>query len=321
MKNWIKDSRAAAWLASFGIDVEYSEHVPLAEFMPDWQKCNPGRDGMSPTVDDLVLAYAEAMEAGKSFPAVILLKGPQGYQPLDGFQRCAAVGLNNGTHVAAFIIRHGAVMPQTVYIISRCANFILNGLQPPKEFQINQALRLVDENGLSPEEAASAIGLSKAQINRAINRRVVLKALNEHGVEASGQVNGVLDVIRPLVDLDAKMAAEVFKTHVAAGLHTDQTTELIKAVVKQNSRGERIKALTKFRSRPEIQSRLNNSGKRSVAPTDRLFSLLRGIKTFVTEHGDEVYLGTKEQQAELDRLTKWLDGRLRALLKNTHCKV
>ena len=313
--NWTRDNRAEAWLQTFGITLEYCEHVPLAEFVKEWEKTNPGRPGFA-IMDDHALAIAEAQAAGKPIPSVILLKTPLGYQPLDGLQRSYATHLNNGTFVAAFIVHPASA--QTIYLICRCANFILNGVQPSKEFHIQQALRLIDEQGMSPDEVAAAIGLTKDQLRRALSRRVVIAALNDQGVEAAGQVNGALDVLRPLVDKNPKMAAEVFKVHVGAKLTAEQTGELTSDILKQNSQGEMVKTLNCFKSKPDIQNRLNNAGSRQIAPSDRLLQLLRTLKTFITDRGDEVYFGTDAERTELDRMEKWLSGRLKALIKNAH---
>src|SRR5262252_9415537 len=313
MSGWLFNNLADAWLKRLAVPFEYSEHVKLADFVKGWEKTNRGRPG-PPIMEDYALSIAEAMAQGVAMPSVILHQTPLGVQPLDGLQRCYGTHLNGGTFVAAHIVKPTST--KTIYLICDCANYQLNGKRPPEEFQLQQALRLIDEQEMSVKEVALSIGLRVERLQQEIDRRHVVAVMADHGMECGGQINGALDALRPLVDDSPKIAAEILKVHVGAGLSAVQTRDLVGKVMKHTGTHERLRVVQHFRSLPDISMRMNNSGSRRLSPTAKFFNQLRGLINLLKNEGDEIYLGTEAERTEVERMQNFIGGRIRVLLKN-----
>lgn len=155
------------WLDHHGVAWEYDPAVPLERI--DFERSLQNQARVYTKLDlDRVATYAEAMERGDEFPAVVVNRSSVKAKlvDVDGNHRVAAYSKAEFTHIPAYVITKAR--PQTIVMLTFEAN-VKHGLPTSHEERLHQAVWLIN-NGASVDQAAAAVNVKSADIKKAMSR-------------------------------------------------------------------------------------------------------------------------------------------------------
>src|SRR5580765_2752990 len=157
----MRDTITESWLTKFGHKFTYHESVPLsAVFVTDATSRNIRPAGKD---DDTVIAYAEALEQGSDFPAVIGYPVKGGYELINGIHRWSAYELAGRKTIDLYSVPLDKDRDaRVIEVLQRTANTI-NGLAYDKDERIQHAIRIV-ALGYNAADAARMMNLKPAAV-------------------------------------------------------------------------------------------------------------------------------------------------------------
>lgn len=303
-----KSNYVERYLDALGAEYKYRDSVRMDAIEPGWEKSNPCRPSSKPIIDDAYV-YALRMEGGELAPPAIIKKTPGGYAILDGRQRIWAARENESTTFSAYEVIHPTEKLEA--LISLGANQALNGVRPPQDYAINEAIGLMEQQGTSVKEAALAAGVTPKRLHTELDTRAVRDELERKGVEVT-VANGTLATLKPLLGEPVPLV-RAYETLVEASATKAQAADMMKEMMKQPGAG-RIIGLDLWRSRPETQERIRRMKGRKKTAKEMIFAEARSLRTVLRERASDADNELKEQdRRELARIAKSIDGKMRVL--------
>lgn len=161
---------------------EYMSSIPLADI--DVKKSLANQARFEARNEDTVKQYAEAVERGDSFPAIIVHQSSRARSPLkvivDGNHRFAAYVLAGRSHIPAYVIDQKTA-PQTIALMTFAFN-TRHGMPTSEEERIRSGLFLVD-NGASLKVAAAAVSIPERVLTKAVGQKNADDRAKDVGVD------------------------------------------------------------------------------------------------------------------------------------------
>jgi ParB-like chromosome segregation protein Spo0J len=139
----------------------YQDSIPLTQFDEKASLQNQAR--FDPIHEEAVLRYAEAMERGDKFPAVVGYKNRQGkIIIIDGNHRYQSSKRNNYKDIDVYVVE---ATPEIIQVLTFEANS-RHGIAPSVEERTRHAIFLIDQ-GASVDAAAASTGLLSSSVQNA----------------------------------------------------------------------------------------------------------------------------------------------------------
>jgi ParB family chromosome partitioning protein len=213
----------------------------------------PGRFQPRAHIDpDALAALADSIRSqGIIQPIVVRPVGSGRYEILAGERRWRAAGLA-GLTVVPVVVRD--VADRAAMAMALIENIQREDLNPLE--QAAGLKRLVDEFGLTHDEAAQAIGSSRSQASNLL--RLLGLAASVQALLREGRID--MGHARALLALDGARQVEIANRVAALGLSVRQTEQLVRAVLKApaaRARGRRSRDLEALES--ELSDRLGTT--------------------------------------------------------------
>lgn len=271
----MRDTRYEGWFKDLHVEATYIDDVPISQID---RKASLQNQARLKTLDpDRVKDYAELMQQGIVFPAVIAWRNVKGYYELiTGNHRVEAAIAAKKESVALY---HVTTADNDLYmrdIMTRSAN-ILEGQNLTKDERMFQAVFIVQNHGHSITEVAKRFGLGREQLQNEITHlRFDARAerlgtpMKEHST-----VKGVVNQIQ-----NDDVFRSVVQTIKSAGLTDTQSRDLAQNVIKEGNLEDQMAVVEVFRETPAYkQALVDSQGGKVHAVVSRQSRLLRTLET------------------------------------------
>lgn len=241
-------------LTNQGVEWEYAERIALVDVDRDKGLRNQARLEM-PLDEELVNAYAAAMQRGDQFPPVVLWRPGRGrWQPIDGNQRLAGAAKIGRKEVDAYVVR--TADPMLADRLTWTFNNLVNGKRLSTEEALRHAVTFCRKYGMSQAEAAKEWGLSEYQVRNAVRVLSLREVLEEK--EIRGVKTLTDDKLLRMAPLEAA-GHDVLALGAAAvienGMTTDQILEMTKRVGAAKTQQAKLEAVVAYTRTEEVKVR------------------------------------------------------------------
>ena len=301
MASFAEDGRTSNWLQRMGVPFEYRVGLRYDQLKKDWSSFNHGRPDDRPKVDDLIERYADSMQSGAIFPAVIIACDKEGYEILDGCQRLCAAELNNQTIFNAYEIK--TTDPSIRASVRICANAVTNGTAPPAEWTIGKVVDVLhDQFKWGVADCHLWSGFQEKKIEEEIAARDGRRWMQANGVDVGvkpanqkGFQAAFTRCVTPEMRQEASgIVVKIVEALQLAKANNSEAVQLLEEctdVKRKHGVNYRTQVKSKFDSvkeRPEIAARLRP---RSAAhPIDNAVRAIAGavtsLKSAQNHHAD-----------------------------------
>lgn len=298
-----KSDHVKRWLESLSAETKFHDSFPIPKLNREWANQNPCRPGKA--IHDCALSYAERMQNGECAPPAIIVKTASGYVLLDGRQRVFAAQMNGASVFAAYEVLNPS--PRLQEMIGLGANAALNGVRPPQDWLVNEAIKFMESHGATAKEASRIAGVAVATIESNLSTRRVRNALVAHGVEPQ-LANGTLAALECFLN-EPSVLTKAYLAVEGANATVTMTEALVKDMLKQPGKGRFI-ALDQWKARPEIQTRIANKTGRKMLDKQAAFQAARALRTVLKDRFDAIVADMKEQdKREFAKLIHYICGK------------
>jgi len=246
---WTKDLAAEELMDALGIKWEYKGHISVDKLRITESKMNNARFG-DPVDPDHVMAMAQGMENGRSFPAIVCTKS---LFIMGGNNRVDALCLVGEGFVDAYIVdgtttkdqidefcrrdnrRHGKLNTEEENI-QHCIEL---HIKYPKKYPL---IRLRDEFLGKDNKKAYA------KLTTAWQARSVSDSLTDEAVDPSRLTTGALAFLHPLRQ-NKKVLGCAARAATKSKLNDTQVREMVSGVTALNNEAEKIRHIGQYSKR------------------------------------------------------------------------
>lgn len=307
----MKDPSIERWLEERSASFTYEADVRLDDIDRELSHRNQARV-TSHLDEDTVLSYGVAIEAGDTFPPVVLYRDTVGHLiVIDGNHRTEALRLAGKTHGDAYICEDLTVAQVRVLTFESNAK---HGLPTSHAERIAQAMYL-EELGVSRAEAARLLRIPEKRIQAAQEVTHGRDRLRAFGIRANGLSDSTIRRLQHLRS-DAVLKAATDLVQSVKMPYVD-VNDLVTTLNRQPTEGEQMVILQRESSRRAAKMAATAGGKvqlpLSLQMLERAIAMVDRIDTD-TIRGDLADVG---ENMKMVMLSKTMDAakKLREVLQ------
>ncbi len=284
-----RDPRTEKWLDAHGIPFRFEPRWPLADIDVPRSLANQARIG-DPLDAEVVDQYENDYRNGDAFPPLVLhLPSPQARKAvtLGGNHRTAGASKAGLSHHPAYVVT--GLDPDVALKVSYADNRT-HGARLTRQDRMRQAAHLV-ATGSSQKEAAAVVGISQADVSRAIS---IAEGSKRAAVEGLASVWDQLphghQVILAVIRLDVAFA-EALRVVADAKLTQPEVRQLANAVNGARTEEKALQILGSAREEHAgaIQVRLGKGAAQRHGPTE-YGSVNAAVSAILNADPSRVYL-------------------------------